>query len=50
VTRGLPPIDERTLIAAYERVLARVPDDIGQADEAGEVTFASCGCARTRAP
>jgi hypothetical protein len=34
VTRGMPPIDECTLNAAYERVLARAPDDIGQAHEA----------------
>lgn len=33
-------MDERTLIAAYERILARKPDDIAQADEAGAVTFA----------
>ncbi|MFY9933828.1 MAG: AMP-binding protein [Streptosporangiaceae bacterium] len=36
----LPPVDQRTLRAAYERVLARSPDDVAQADEAGSVTFA----------
>src|SRR6201996_6128552 len=38
--RGLPPVDDRTLLAAYQRVLARTPDATGQADEAGSVTFA----------
>src|ERR1700760_3290754 len=33
--RGLPPVDGRTLLAAYQRVLARTPDATGQADEAG---------------
>ena len=37
---GLPPVEERTLRAAYERVLARSPDDVAQADEGGSVTFA----------
>ena len=36
----LPPVDQRTLRAAYERVLTRSPDDVAQADEAGSVTFA----------
>ena len=38
--RGLPPVGERTLLAAYERVLARTPDAEAQADETGSVTFA----------
>ena len=37
---GLPPVAERTLIGAYERVLARTPDAQAQADETGSVTFA----------
>jgi carnitine-CoA ligase len=38
--RGLPPVSDRTLFAAYQRVLARTPDAEAQADEAGSVTFA----------
>jgi acyl-CoA synthetase (AMP-forming)/AMP-acid ligase II len=38
--RGLPPVSDRTLLAAYQRVLARTPDAEAQADEAGPVTFA----------
>ncbi len=38
--RGLPPVSDRTLLAAYQRVLARTPDATGQADEAASVTFA----------
>jgi len=38
--RGLPPVGDRTLLAAYQRVLARTPDAEAQADEAGSVTFA----------
>ena len=39
--RGLPPVGERTLRLAYERVLARTPDAEAQADETGSVTFAA---------
>jgi hypothetical protein len=38
--RGLPPVSDRLLLAAYQRVLARTPDAGAQADEAGSVTFA----------
>jgi len=37
---GLPPIDDRTMRASYERVLARRPDDLTQTDANGSVTFA----------
>lgn len=37
---GLPPVEERTLRAVYEQVLAASPDEIAQADESGTVTFA----------
>lgn len=37
---GLPPVEERTLRAVYERVLAASPDEIAQVDESGAVTFA----------
>jgi carnitine-CoA ligase len=40
VEHRLPPVDQRTLRVAYERVLARSPDDVAQGDEAGSVTFA----------
>jgi len=40
VEHRLPPVEARTLRAAYERVLARCPDEVAQADEAGSVTFA----------
>jgi acyl-coenzyme A synthetase/AMP-(fatty) acid ligase len=38
--RDLPSVAERTLVGAYERVLARTPDAEAQADETGSVTFA----------
>jgi crotonobetaine/carnitine-CoA ligase len=38
--RCLPSVAERTLVGAYERVLARTPDGQAQADETGSVTFA----------
>ncbi|MEQ3552670.1 AMP-binding protein [Pseudonocardia nematodicida] len=37
---GIPPLHERTLGAAFDRVLAVRPDDEAQADEAGRYTFA----------
>lgn len=37
---GLPPIDERTMRATYERVLAARPDELAQTDSGGPVTFA----------
>ncbi len=37
---GLPPIDERTMRATYDRVLAARPDDLAQTGAAGPVTFA----------
>ena len=37
---GLPPIDERTMRATYERVLATRPDELAQTDSGGPVTFA----------
>ena len=36
---GLPPIDERTMRARYERALAAHPDELAQTDSAGSVTF-----------
>ena len=36
---GLPPIDERTMRATYERVLARCPDELAQTDADGSFTF-----------
>jgi hypothetical protein len=36
--RGLPPVSDRLLLAAYQRMLARTPD--ADADEPGSVTFA----------
>jgi len=39
--RDLPSVAERTLVGAYERVLARTPDAEAQADETGSVTFAA---------
>jgi acyl-CoA synthetase (AMP-forming)/AMP-acid ligase II len=36
---GLPPIDERTMRATYERVLARRPDELAQTDADGSFTF-----------
>jgi len=36
---GLPPLEKRTLEAAFERVLTENPDKIGQADESGSYTF-----------
>ena len=36
---GLPPIDERTMSATYERVLARCPDELAQTDADGSFTF-----------
>ncbi|MGD0063840.1 MAG: hypothetical protein ABSB76_10410 [Streptosporangiaceae bacterium] len=38
--RALPSVAERTLVGAYERVLARTPDGQAQADETVSVTFA----------
>lgn len=35
----MPPIEERTLLRAYERVLAGRPHDIGQTDDAASCTF-----------
>jgi crotonobetaine/carnitine-CoA ligase len=40
MTDGLPPVSGRTLLDAYQRVLARTPDAGAQADPAGSVTFA----------
>jgi crotonobetaine/carnitine-CoA ligase len=37
---GLPPIDERTMRATYDRVLATRPDELAQTDSGGSVTFA----------
>jgi hypothetical protein len=36
---GLPPIDERTMRATCERVLARRPDELAQTDADGSFTF-----------
>jgi crotonobetaine/carnitine-CoA ligase len=36
---GLPPIDERTMRATYDRVLARRPDELAQTDADGSFTF-----------
>jgi carnitine-CoA ligase len=36
---GLPPIDQRTLLAAYQRVLSARPNEIAQTDESGSATF-----------
>ena len=52
---GLPPIDERTMRATYERVLAAHPDELAQTDSAGSVTFTesyarAATCGRGRAP
>jgi carnitine-CoA ligase len=37
---ALPGVEDRTLLAAVERVLARTPDAVGQTDRAGAYTFA----------
>jgi acyl-CoA synthetase (AMP-forming)/AMP-acid ligase II len=37
---GLPPVEERTLRAVYEQVLAASPDETAQVDESGTATFA----------
>jgi crotonobetaine/carnitine-CoA ligase len=37
---GLPPVQERTLRAVFDRVLAASPDEVAQVDESGSVTFA----------
>jgi carnitine-CoA ligase len=37
---GLPDITERTLLAAYERVLRTQPDEVAQIDRSGRWTFA----------
>jgi acyl-CoA synthetase (AMP-forming)/AMP-acid ligase II len=37
---GLPPVEEGTLRATYDRVLAASPDEVAQVDESGAVTFA----------
>jgi crotonobetaine/carnitine-CoA ligase len=37
---GLPEVSERTLLSAYERVLATRPDDVAHIDRAGRWTFA----------
>ena len=38
--RGLPPLEKRTFIAAFERALRSDPDGIAQTDRAGQWTFA----------
>lgn len=37
---GLPDVADRTLLVAYERVLAARPDEVAQVDAAGSWTFA----------
>ncbi|MCW0215447.1 MAG: AMP-binding protein [Pseudonocardia sp.] len=37
---GLPPLDRRTVLAAYERALDLSPDALAQVDAAGRYTFA----------
>jgi carnitine-CoA ligase len=38
--RGLPPLEQRTFIAAFERALHSNPDGLAQADRTGRWTFA----------
>jgi carnitine-CoA ligase len=38
--RGLPPLEQRTFIAAFERALQSDPDGLAQTDRAGQWTFA----------
>src|ERR1700685_1889483 len=48
--RGLPPVSDRTLLAAYLRILARTPDAEAQGDEAGSGEFAGSSERSLRLP
>jgi crotonobetaine/carnitine-CoA ligase len=37
---GLPPLEQRTMRAVFERALAEHPDDVAQIDASGQYTFA----------
>src|ERR1700749_2413617 len=38
--RSLPPLEQRTFLAAFERALRNHPDSLAQTDRAGQWTFA----------
>ena len=38
---GLPPVEQRTFVSAYERALAVRPDEVAQVDPSGSWTWAS---------
>jgi crotonobetaine/carnitine-CoA ligase len=40
LVRGLPPLEQRTFVAAFERALHSNPDGLAQADRTGRWTFA----------
>ena len=45
---GLPPVEQRTFTAAYERALAIRPDEVAQVDRSGAWTWASSFARATR--